>query len=28
MRRDLKLGPVPLRLNLRASKNPFGTKAQ
>ena len=26
MRRDLKLGPVPLRLNLRASKNPFGTK--
>jgi len=28
MRRDLKLGPVPLRLNLRASKNPFGSKAQ
>ncbi len=24
MRRDLKLGPVPLRLNLRATKNPYG----
>ncbi len=23
MRRDLKLGPVPLRLNLRATKNPY-----
>ncbi len=26
MRRDLKLGPVPLRLTLRAPKNPFGTE--
>ena len=24
MRRDLKLGPVPLRLNMRATKNPDG----
>ncbi|HVM39121.1 MAG TPA: ribosome biogenesis GTPase Der [Sphingomicrobium sp.] len=28
MRRDLKLGPVPLRLTLRGSKNPFETKAR
>jgi GTP-binding protein len=24
MRRDLKLGPVPLRLSMRAAKNPYG----
>ncbi len=28
MRRDLKLGPVPLRLTLRAPKNPFDDKGQ
>ncbi|RIX32124.1 ribosome biogenesis GTPase Der [Sphingomonas edaphi] len=28
MRRDLKLGPVPLRLTMRAPKNPFDNKAQ
>jgi GTP-binding protein len=28
MRRDLNLGPVPLRLTLRAPKNPFGTKGK
>ena len=28
MRRDLDLGPVPLRLTLRAPKNPFGTKGK
>ena len=28
MRRDLELGPVPLRLNMRASKNPFHTKGK
>ncbi len=27
MRRDLKLGPVPLRLTMRATKNPYGPKA-
>ena len=26
MRRELKLGPVPLRLNFRSSRNPFDTK--
>ena len=26
MRRDLKLGPVPLRLSMRASKNPYADK--
>ena len=26
MRRDLKIGPVPMRLNLRSSKNPFAEK--
>ncbi len=26
MRRDLKLGPVPLRLNFRSSRNPFDDK--
>jgi GTPase len=25
MRRDLKMGPVPMRLTFRASKNPYGT---
>jgi GTP-binding protein len=28
MRRDLKLGPVPLRLTLRAPKNPFDDKGK
>ncbi|MBA3666913.1 MAG: ribosome biogenesis GTPase Der [Sphingomonas sp.] len=28
MRRDLKLGPVPLRLTLRSPKNPFDDKGQ
>ena len=28
MRRDLELGPVPLRLTLRASKNPFSNKGK
>jgi GTP-binding protein len=28
LRRDLKLGPVPLRLTLRGSKNPFESKAR
>jgi GTP-binding protein len=28
MRRDLKLGPVPLRLTLRAPKNPFDDKTK
>ena len=28
MRRDLKLGPVPLRLTMRASKNPYDTKGR
>ncbi|WP_118856272.1 ribosome biogenesis GTPase Der [Sphingomonas mesophila] len=27
MRRDLGIGPVPLRLNLRSSKNPFADKS-
>ncbi|HET9356325.1 MAG TPA: ribosome biogenesis GTPase Der [Sphingomicrobium sp.] len=27
MRRDLKIGPVPMRLNLRSSKNPFADKS-
>jgi GTP-binding protein len=27
MRRDLGLGPVPLRLEFRGSRNPYGTKA-
>ena len=26
MRRDLSLGPVPLRLEFRGSRNPYGTK--
>ena len=28
MRRDLELGPVPLRLTMRASKNPYDSKAK
>ena len=28
MRRDLKLGPVPLRLTLRAPKNPYDDKGR
>ena len=28
MRRDLELGPVPLRLTMRASKNPYDNKAK
>ena len=28
MRRDLELGPVPLRLTMRAPKNPFGNKGK
>ena len=28
LRRDLSIGPVPLRLNLRSSKNPFAAKAE
>ncbi|MEQ7873437.1 ribosome biogenesis GTPase Der [Sphingomonas sp. ASV193] len=28
LRRDLDMGPVPIRLTLRASKNPYGTKGQ
>ena len=28
MRRDLKLGPVPLRLTMRAPKNPFDSKTK
>ena len=28
MRRDLDLGPVPLRLTMRATKNPYDTKAE
>jgi len=28
MRKELKLGPVPLRINMRASKNPFDTKGK
>ena len=28
MRRDLDLGPVPLRLTMRATKNPYDTKRQ
>ena len=26
LRRDVGLGPVPLRMTMRASKNPFGDK--
>jgi GTP-binding protein len=28
MRRELGLGPVPLRITMRATKNPYGAKAQ
>ena len=28
MRRELRLGPVPLRMNMRAPKNPFDSKAR
>nr|WP_294850786.1 ribosome biogenesis GTPase Der [uncultured Sphingomonas sp.] len=28
MRRELKMGPVPLRMNMRASKNPFGPSSK
>jgi predicted GTPase len=28
MRRDLQLGPVPLRLTMRATKNPYDIKAE
>jgi GTP-binding protein len=28
MRKDLQLGPVPLRMTMRASKNPFDQKTK